>query len=110
MALHAAGAAIVNDVAGEVRFLLPPLAAAAGVLPWPRYGWAPLAAALILSPLRPKAAAFLSSDGGLGAALVAAAFLILAGGILWNLRPSARNGPPATFSAMEARSRQSTPA
>jgi len=97
MALHHVVGSIVHHVPFEPHLLIPPLLAASCVLPWPRLGWAPLAAAVALTPARGRISSLLSTADGLGAGLVAAAFALLAFGFLRAVKtPLARNPRPPT--------------
>ncbi len=85
MALHALVSGGVHGIPFEPTFVIPPLVAAACLLPWPTPGWAPLAAAALLTPLRSSMTSFFSTRAGVGAALVAASFALLAAGFLRSL-------------------------
>jgi len=96
MAVHAWAAAFIHQLPPGSELFVPPLLAAACILPWPAFGWAPLAAAVLLTPFRTRAESFLSTKAGLGAALVTAAFALLGVGFLKSLRGRSAPAPAAT--------------
>jgi len=89
--VHALATGLVSSLEFQLDHLTGPLLAVSALLPWPRYGWIPLPAALYTSPLRPWIKSQGSTTDGLGTALVAGAFLLLGIGFWRSLRP----GPPA---------------
>jgi len=86
LAVHFVAAGIVAATDFNIDLLSGPFAAAACVLPWPRWGWVPLLPALICSPLRPRAEKIAWTSDMVGGLLVGVAFLFLGVGLWRNLR------------------------
>lgn len=91
--VHAAATGMVMSVEFELRYLTPPLLAAAIVLPWRRFSWIPATAAVACSPLRPAIRDFTPTQDGVGIVLVIAAFVLLGIGLLRSLARSRRPAP-----------------
>jgi len=98
LGVHFLATMAVSSLDLQLEHATGPLLAASAVLPWPRLGWIPLPAALYTSPLRPWIKGQTSTSHGIGAILVAAAFLFLGIGFWVSLRsapPAARKQSPA---------------
>lgn len=86
LAAHFVASAGVGQVDFQPEFLTGPLLATSFLLPWPKFGWMPLPAALYTSPLRTRVDTLFSTLEGIGWMLVAGAFLLLGLGFWRSLR------------------------
>jgi len=94
LGVHFVATFLVASLDFQLELLTGPLLAAAVLLPWPRFGWIPLPAAIYTSPLRPWLHGVGSTLEGVGAALVGIAFVLLGVGFWASLRTPAAPALP----------------